>query len=96
MSLDKERRKTKTIYEGSYSSSGSSSATKIKVSVSKLLSDGYADGYEVAGSSPQVNQLLQEMLARGSASAAQQAELAVHVDNMLAFAREAAAAVARA
>jgi hypothetical protein len=32
----------------------------------------------VAGSSPQVNQLLQEMLARGSANAAQQAELAAH------------------
>jgi hypothetical protein len=98
MSLDKERHKTKTIYLGSYSSSSSNSssrATDIKVSVSQLMSDSYTDGYEVAGSSPQVNQLLQEMLARGSASAAQQAELAAHVDNMLACAREAAAAVAR-
>jgi hypothetical protein len=95
MSLDKERHKTKTIYLGRYSSS-SSRATEIKVSVSQLLSDGCTEGYGVAGCSPQVNQLLQEMLRRGSASAAQQAELAGHVDNMLAFARMAAAAVAQA
>jgi hypothetical protein len=36
------------------------------------------------------------MLSRGAASAAQQVELAAHVDNMLAFAQHAAAAVMEA
>uniref|UniRef100_A0A383VJR1 Uncharacterized protein n=1 Tax=Tetradesmus obliquus TaxID=3088 RepID=A0A383VJR1_TETOB len=104
MSLDKERHKSKTIYVGSYSSSSSSSsssscsrrglAMEIKVSVSKVSSaDGCSEGWEVAGTSSQANVLLQQMLARGTASAAQQAELAAHVDNMLGFAQEAAAAL---
>jgi hypothetical protein len=96
MSMDKERHKTKTVYLGSYcsSSSGGGQATSIKVSISRVLTaDGYDDGYEVAGTSPQANALLQEMLRSGTASAAQQAELAAHVDSMLAFAQEAAAAL---
>ncbi|WIA21444.1 hypothetical protein OEZ85_000653 [Tetradesmus obliquus] len=99
MSLDKERHKSKTIYVGPYSSSSSSSsrrslATEIKVSVSRVSSaDGCGDGWEVAGTSSQANTLLQQMLARGTASAAQQEQLAAHVNNMVAFAQEAAAAL---
>lgn len=62
-----------------------------------MLASGWnSDGYEVAGTSSQANALLQQMLASGGASAAQQAELAAHMDNMLAFAQEAAAAVLEA
>lgn len=47
---------------------GSTVATEIKVSVSKVSSaDGCSEGWEVAGTSSQVNSLLQQVLARGSA-----------------------------
>lgn len=101
MSLDLEQHRTKTIYLGTCSSSsrGGSSrpglVTQIKVSVSKMSSDEVC-GYEVADTSSQANALLQQMLASGGASPAQQAELASHVDNMLTFAQEAAAAVLEA
>jgi hypothetical protein len=65
MSLDEERHKSKTIYLGSYSSSSSrgfgrcSDVTEIKVSVSRVSSaDGSGEGWEVAGTSSQVNALL--------------------------------------
>ncbi|WIA21445.1 hypothetical protein OEZ85_000654 [Tetradesmus obliquus] len=102
MSLDLEQHRAKTIYLGTCSSSSSRGGssrpglvTQIKVSVSKMSSDEVC-GYEVAGTSSQANALLQQMLASGGASPAQQAELASHVDNMLTFAQEAAAAVLEA
>ena len=122
MVVEKERHKTKVIYEGSYqpaldiyrkgseavrgtssSSSGSSGAgaavgravasTMLKISVNEVVESGeraVEEHYEVAGSSPQVNELLMRLLRVGQLEAEELEQLQGHLTNLVAFAGDVA------
>jgi len=78
-------------YGGSSSSSG---RTEIKVTFSKV-SDALTrhSMFEVAGTSPAVNELLQQQLQMGSVDEEVQQRLLRHLQSIMAFARAAAAAM---
>lgn len=94
--VDKQRHKEKTIYQGNYSSrEAAGQSIPVKVTVSKVQvvdSEGSPAGvsYEVAGTSPEVNELLVKMLAaEGELSWQQEAALEQHLGNLMSFARAA-------
>lgn len=78
-------------------SSSSSRSTLIKVTLSRVYdATKFRHGYEVAGTSPQLNDLLQRMLQEGGLSSIDNERVLQHLLNMLAFAKAAAARMADA
>jgi hypothetical protein len=106
MVMEKERHKDKTIYEGTWPSSSSSSSsnsgssggsTLIKVSLSRLFDTTHRRrGIEVAGTSPQLQGLLQQLLQDRSLEGAQLQQLRQHLGNLLEFAEAATSHMAEA
>jgi hypothetical protein len=93
MCVDTERHKEKTIYEGTYSSVTSGSkrvTTQVKVTCSVVTKGGTgAVSREVAGTSPEVNEMLSQVLKAGALGSQQCEDLQDHLENLLAFAKEA-------
>lgn len=93
LKTDKERHKDKRIYMGSVgggssiNSIGSGSiSTEIKVTFSSVWDalTGQRTN-EVAGTSPQINELLGQMLRGGVMSSGDEEELLQHLSNVMAF-----------
>jgi hypothetical protein len=98
MVRDKERHKDKSVYEGVWppagaddtaggsSAAGAATRTLIKVSVSRVYDASKRwGGYEVAGASPQLQTLLQQLLRHDSLSSADEARVLQHLSNVVAF-----------
>jgi hypothetical protein len=100
MTVDKERHKDKTIYHGTWpcrtpGRSTSDSATLIKVTVSRMYDTTHRrSGCEVAGTSPQLQELLQQLLEHGRLSDAEERQVLQHLSNIVAFAPAAASVMA--
>jgi hypothetical protein len=102
---DKERHKEKSIYigrwpassgsNGGYSGSSGGSGIEIKVTLRKVF-DALTGrhGYEVAGTSPEINALLQQQLGRDSMGSTEEQQLLQHLDSVVGFSRAAAACMA--
>jgi hypothetical protein len=96
MVVDKERHKDKTIYIGTWplpstgNSRYSDSSTLIKVTVSRMYDATHQrSGCEVAGTSPQLQELLQQLLKHGRLSEEEQQMVLQHMSNMVSFAQAA-------
>lgn len=105
MAIDTERHKEKSIYLGRWSGSSGSNAggcgssggssTEIKVTLSTVVDELTGQQhYEVAGTGPEINALLQGQLRRGSMGSAEEQQLLQHLNNLVGFARAAAACMA--
>lgn len=81
-------------YGSGYGYGGSSSRTEIKMTLSKVSDALTGEAtFEVAGTSPAVNELLQQQLQAGSMAGGDEQKLLQHLNNIVAFARAAAAAM---
>lgn len=82
-------------YSGSSGGCSGSSSIEIKVTLSKVF-DALTGrhGYEVAGTSPEINALLQQQLGRGSMGSTEEQQLLQHLDSVVGFSRAAAACMA--
>lgn len=90
MVVDKERHKDKTIYEGIWPPGRTAGTTVIKVTASEMYDATHGrSGDEVAGSSPELQELLQQLLRHGRLSADEQEMLLQHLSNIVAFAEAA-------
>lgn len=87
---DKERHKDKTIYHGTWRGSRSRGSTSVKVTVSTMYDATHRrSGYEVAGTSPELQQLLQQLLKDGRLSSGEEQLIKQHLANIVEFAQAA-------